>query len=92
MTLYNAIRHPHVHIRHHRHPARHQGGQAGFNDRLAAWITTKVGSMWTVYLCLAITVVWMALGSRAVLGFDPYPGTGCSSCPRCAGVQQAAGR
>jgi uncharacterized membrane protein len=29
--------------------------------------------MWTVYLCLAITVIWMVAGSRAVLGFDPYP-------------------
>jgi uncharacterized membrane protein len=73
MTLYNAIRHHSVHIRHHRHPARQQGEPAGFNDRLAAWITTKVGSMWTVYICAAITVIWMVLGSRAVLGFDPYP-------------------
>jgi uncharacterized membrane protein len=76
MTLYNAVRHPSVHIRHHRHPVRHratQAEQAGFNEKLAAWITAKVGSMWTVYICSAITVIWMVLGSRAVLGFDPYP-------------------
>jgi uncharacterized membrane protein len=73
MTLYNAIRHHSVHIRHHRHPARRHTGQAGFNDRLAAWITTKIGSMWTVYACSAITAIWMVLGARAVLGFDPYP-------------------
>jgi uncharacterized membrane protein len=73
MTLYNAIRHPHVHLRHTRHPAKAADGRPGFNDRLAAWITTKVGSMWTVYVCLAITVAWMVLGARAVLGFDPYP-------------------
>jgi uncharacterized membrane protein len=73
MTLYRVVRHPSVHIRHHRHPARAAGEQAGFNDRLAAWITAKVGSMWTVYACSAITVIWMVLGSRAVLGFDPYP-------------------
>ncbi len=29
--------------------------------------------MWTVYICLALTVIWMVLGSRQVLGFDPYP-------------------
>ncbi len=29
--------------------------------------------MWTVYVCTAVTVAWMALGSRGVLGFDPYP-------------------
>ncbi len=73
MTLYSVVRHPSVHIRHHRHPAKAAGDQAGFNDRLAAWITAKVGSMWTVYACSAITVIWMVLGSRAVLGFDPYP-------------------
>jgi uncharacterized membrane protein len=73
MTLYSVVRHPSVHIRHHRHPAKADGEQAGFNDRLAAWITAKVGSMWTVYACSAITVIWMVLGSRAVLGFDPYP-------------------
>jgi uncharacterized membrane protein len=73
MTLYSVVRHPSVHIRHHRHPAKAAGEQAGFNDRLAAWITAKVGSMWTVYACSAITVIWMVLGSRAALGFDPYP-------------------
>jgi uncharacterized membrane protein len=73
MTLYNAIRHPHVHIRHAHHPAKAGGEETGLNARLAAWITAKIGSMWTVYACSAITVIWMALGSRALLGFDPYP-------------------
>jgi uncharacterized membrane protein len=73
MTLYHAIRHPHVHIRHAHHPAKAAGERNGFNDRLAAWITAKIGSMWTVYACSAITVIWMVLGSRGVLGFDPFP-------------------
>jgi uncharacterized membrane protein len=41
---------------------------ASINDQVAAWITTRVGSMWTVYICLAVTAVWMVLGSRQVLG------------------------
>jgi hypothetical protein len=45
MTLYNAIRHPHVHIRHAHHPGQAAGEQNGFNDRPAAWITAKIGSM-----------------------------------------------
>jgi uncharacterized membrane protein len=73
MTLYRVVRHPRVHLRHHRHPAHHTAGQTGINDRLAAWITAKIGSMWTVYACSAITVIWMVLGAKAVLGFDPYP-------------------
>src|SRR4051812_32464039 len=42
-------------------------------DRLAAWLTRRLGSMVTVYLTVALSVVWMVLGARSVLGFDPYP-------------------
>ena len=67
------MRHPHVHTRlRHGHP---QIGHeyAGASGRLAAWITRRLGSMGTVYACVALTVAWMLLGSRALLGFDPYP-------------------
>ncbi|MDT7744710.1 MAG: hypothetical protein QOE59_3788 [Actinomycetota bacterium] len=42
-------------------------------DRLAAWTTRRLGSMVTVYLTVALSVIWMVLGARSVLGFDPYP-------------------
>jgi uncharacterized membrane protein len=67
------MRHPHVHMRlRHGHP---QIGHeyAGASGRLAAWITRGLGSMGTVYACVVLTVAWMLLGSRAFLGFDPYP-------------------
>ena len=73
MSLYTVVRHPRVHVRRHQKPARAADHQAGFNGRLAAWITARIGSMWTVYVSLAITVIWMVLGTRQVLGFDPYP-------------------
>jgi uncharacterized membrane protein len=73
MSLYTTFRHPRVHIRHH-HGQAHTGQEyIGFNGRLAAWITGKIGSMWTVYACAATTAVWMMLGSQGVFGFDPYP-------------------
>ena len=72
MSLYTEIRHPRAHARRSQDPA-HAGEEAGFNERLAAWITAKIGSMWTVYACSAVTVIWMVLGARQVLGFDPYP-------------------
>ncbi len=72
MSLYTEVRHPRT--RDHRTvdsgPADESNGR---NERLAAWITAKIGSMWTVYICLAVTVIWMLLASRQVLGFDPYP-------------------
>lgn len=73
MSLYTAIRHPHVHGRRGKPPARITDTHIGFNGRLAAWITARVGSMWTVYACLLITGIWMVLGAKEVLGFDPYP-------------------
>lgn len=42
-------------------------------DRVAAWMTRRLGSMVTVYLTVALSAVWMVLGARSVLGFDPYP-------------------
>ena len=67
------MRHPHVHMRiRHGHPQiLHE--YAGASGRLAAWITRRLGSMWTVYACVALTGAWMVLGSRASFGFDPYP-------------------
>jgi uncharacterized membrane protein len=42
-------------------------------DRVAAWMTRRLGSMVTVYLTVGLSAVWMVLGARAVFGFDPYP-------------------
>ena len=73
MSLYTEVRHPRTLDR-----RTADSGLAdesnGRNERLAAWITAKIGSMWTVYICLAVTVIWVLLASRQVLGFDP-----CSS-------------
>jgi uncharacterized membrane protein len=73
MSLYTVIRHPRVHLRRHTDPARSADEHVGANGWIAAWITAKIGSMWTVYACVAIAAVWMLLGSPQLLGFDPYP-------------------
>jgi uncharacterized membrane protein len=72
MSLYTEIRHPRAHARRAVDPGQ-ADKPSGFNERLAAWITTRIGSMWTVYICSAVTVIWAVLGARQVLGFDPYP-------------------
>jgi uncharacterized membrane protein len=46
-------------------------GTAG--DRAAAWMTSRLSSMATVYATVALSGVWMVLGARGVLDFDPYP-------------------
>ena len=47
----------------------------GFNGRLGAAITRSVGTMWAVYIAVAIQVTWMALATIGIWEFkkDPYP-------------------
>jgi len=73
MSLYTVIRHPHVHRRRHHGPVRSEHEHVGVNGRIAAWVTRRIGSMWTVYSFAAFTSVWMILGSGSLYGFDPYP-------------------
>lgn len=49
--------------------------EAGWSttDRIAVWLTHRLGSMGTVWITLAASVAWMVLGARVVVGFDPYP-------------------
>jgi uncharacterized membrane protein len=47
----------------------------GFNGRLGAAITRSVGTMWAVYIAIAIQVTWMTLATIGIWEFkkDPYP-------------------
>lgn len=71
MSLFTAVRHPRAH--HHRRPVRVEDEHIGLNGRMAAWITAKIGSMWTVYICAAFCAVWILLAETGPLSFDAYP-------------------
>jgi hypothetical protein len=73
MSLYTELRHPGADIGQTQDPDPFSTGYTRFNGRVAAWVTARIGSMWTVYIWLAVTAIWMLLGSRQLLGFDPYP-------------------
>jgi uncharacterized membrane protein len=46
----------------------------GLNDRIAAWLTTRVASMWVVYFTASFVLLWMLLGTFGPLHrLDPYP-------------------
>ena len=45
----------------------------GFNGRLGAAITQKVGTMWAFYIAAAFMALWMVLSEAGVISFDPYP-------------------
>jgi uncharacterized membrane protein len=73
MSLYTAVRHPRVHRRGGHGPAKIEDEQLGVNGKIAAWITAKIGSMWTVYICAAVTAIWTILAELGPLSFDKYP-------------------
>jgi uncharacterized membrane protein len=46
----------------------------GLNNRIAAWLTSRVASMWVVYSTISIVLLWMLLGTFGPLHrLDPYP-------------------
>lgn len=49
----------------------------GFNGRLAVFLTTRFGSMWTFYFLMAWMFGWMILATIgfSLFRFDPYPFT-----------------
>jgi uncharacterized membrane protein len=45
----------------------------GFNGRLAAWITNKVGTMSAFYAATVLQFGWTGLAQAGIIRFDPYP-------------------
>ena len=67
--------HPHTEKRKLKAPPRVADEHVGFNGRLAAAITSSVGTMWAVYVAFAIQVTYMILATVGIWLFarDPYP-------------------
>ena len=77
MASIDFVHHPHpqTEARKLAAPPKVADQHIGFNGRLGAAITRRVGTMWAVYIAVAIQVTWMTL---ATIGFwefkkDPYP-------------------
>jgi uncharacterized membrane protein len=55
-------------------PAVSDEKRLGLNNRIAAWLTTRIGSMWVVYFTITFVLLWMLLGAFGPLHrLDPYP-------------------
>ena len=65
---------PHVERRRLKPPPKVADEHIGINGRLAAWITTRVGSMWSFYIAVLFMGTWMILAAWGPLhSADPYP-------------------
>ncbi|MBO0852466.1 MAG: DUF1003 domain-containing protein [Nocardia sp.] len=60
--------------RHHVYPPPQVADQAvSTNDRIAVWLTRRLGSVWGFYLAIASQVLWVALAEAGIQRVDPYP-------------------
>jgi uncharacterized membrane protein len=66
---------PHPWIERHRvqSPPQARDEAVGRNDRIAAWLTGRLSSVWAFYLAVASQVVWIVLAQTRVQRFDRYP-------------------
>jgi uncharacterized membrane protein len=65
----------HPWIRHHRVqvPPQAIDHAIGVNGRIAAWLTQRLGSMWSFYAALLIQTAWIGLAELGLQRVDPYP-------------------
>jgi uncharacterized membrane protein len=55
-------------------PAVSDEDRVGLNNRIAAWLTARVGTMWVVYFTVSFVLLWMLIGTYGPLHrLDPYP-------------------
>jgi uncharacterized membrane protein len=66
---------PHPWIERHRvqPPPQAVDQVVSVNGRIAAWLTQRLGSMWTFYASGLTQVAWIGLAEAGVQRFDPYP-------------------
>jgi len=66
---------PHPWIERHRVQAPPQAIDQAVtvNDRIAVWLTQRLGTMWAFYLASGSQVAWIVLAQVGIQRFDPYP-------------------
>src|SRR5919199_616137 len=72
-SIVNVVPSSHLDDRRREGPAQTHHEHIGFNGRLAALITRKVGSMPMVYATVAFIFGWMVLAQAGMLWFDRFP-------------------
>jgi uncharacterized membrane protein len=73
LSLLESSPHPWIEQHHVKDPPRATDHTATPNDRIAAWLTLRLGSVWAFYLAVGTQVVWILLAESGIQRFDPYP-------------------
>ncbi|MFF0494363.1 DUF1003 domain-containing protein [Nocardia sp. NPDC004068] len=66
---------PHPWIEQHRvqDPPQAADQTVTLNDRVAVWLTVRLGSVWAFYLAAGTQMAWIALAQTGIQRFDRYP-------------------
>jgi uncharacterized membrane protein len=66
---------PHPWVQRHRvqPPPQAMDQVTGVNGRIAAWMTSRLGSMWAFYISAGVQLAWIGLAALGIQRFDPYP-------------------
>ena len=78
MAAIEFVHHPHPHTEQRKlqPPPKVADQHIGFNGRIGAAITRRVGTMWAVYIAFVFMVLWMVFAGFAwgpLHKIDPYP-------------------
>jgi uncharacterized membrane protein len=73
ISLLQSRPHPWIEQHHIRRPTRARGRDVSLNGRIGAWLTERLGSMWTFYAAGATQFLWIGLWALKVQHVDPYP-------------------
>ena len=73
LSLLESSSHPWIEQHHVQAPPQATDQAVTRNDRIAAWLTQRLGNVWAFYLAAGTQVVWIVLAQTGVQHFDPYP-------------------
>jgi uncharacterized membrane protein len=73
ISLLDSSEHPWIEQHRVQPPPQAIDQAVSVNDRIAAWLTQRLGSMWAFYASAFTQVAWIGLAEAGVQRFDPYP-------------------
>lgn len=73
MSTFEHAPHPRLDARLRARPVQRSDGHVGFNGRLGAWMTRRLGTVWSVYLVSTFVLGWMIVAQAGPLRFDRFP-------------------
>ena len=73
VSLLKLSPHPWIGRHHVQAPPQASDQAVTVNDRIAAWLTQRLGTMTAFYLAASTQVAWIVLAQTGIQRFDPYP-------------------